>query len=231
MSEMHISLPVQSIIAKGRLTTQNINILKADIFPKGVRSSHDAAVLLAINTSCREATPEWNDYFVQNLSDFVLHHRPPQGELDDAKTLTLERMLAADGVIATELEFRVLLRVMDLASRIPDSFKVFALSQLRHAINGGYGALAGRRRGHQRGISGGDIDYVRTVVEARDDERQVMVSPAVHRVLLSIDAVSNPALNDHGWVPFLACLKTSAAAATRTVAGKSGAGRSSWVAA
>lgn len=230
MSEMHISPPVQSIIARGRLTTQDITVLKTDIFPEGALSSDDAALLLAINTSCREATPEWNDYFVQNLSDFVLRHREPKGELDDAKTLLLERMLAADGVISTELELRVLLRVMDLASRVPDSLKVFALSQLRHAINGGCGALAGRRRGHQRGISGGDIDYVLTVVEARDDDRQIKVSPAIHRVLLSIDAVSNPALNDRGWVPFLACVKTSAAAG-QTLAGKSESGRGGWVAA
>lgn len=210
MSELRLSFPVSAIVSRGRLTSHEIDLLKTEVFPTGVRSCDGATLLLAINNSCSHASAEWGDFFVESLTDFILHHSAPHGMLDDVNTLWLERMLAADGVISTELELRLLLHVMEAAPQIPDSLKVFALSQLRHAIHGGSGALAGRRRGHQRGISAGDIDFLRTVVEVPDNERQVAVSPSVHRVLLSIDAVSNPALNDREWIPFLYSIRAAA---------------------
>lgn len=217
MSELRLSFPASAIVARGRLTSHEIDLLKNEVFPHGVLDSDGAALLFAINGSCRQAGAEWADYFIGSIAGFVLHRMAPEGRLDDAKTLWLERMLAADGVVSTELELQLLLHVMETAAQAPDSLKVFVLSQLRHAIHGGSGALAGRRRGQQRGISSGDIDFLRTVLEATDAEGQITVSPSVYRVLLSIDAVSNPALNDREWVPFLYSVRSTGASAPQAV--------------
>jgi hypothetical protein len=203
MSELRLSFPASAIAAKGRLTANDIELLKAETFPTGVRDNDGATLLMALNNSCREFCPEWADFFVGSLAEFIVRHSTPHGSLDDANALWIERMLAADGIVATELELKLLMHVMEISSFVPDSLKVFALSQLRHAIHGGSGALAGRRRGPQRGLTGGDIEFVRTVLAIPAAARQVRVSPAVYRVLLSIDAVSNPALNERAWVLFL----------------------------
>lgn len=233
MSELRLSFPASAIIARGRLTSHEIDLLKAEVFPDGVVDDDGAALLFAINTSCRHAGPDWPDYFIGSMTGFLLHGMAPAGQLDDAKTLWLERMLAADGIVSTELELRLLLHVMEAAPHVPDSLKVFVLSQLRHAIHGGSGALAGRRHGQQRGISSADIDFLRTLLEVKDDERQqIDVSAAVHRVLLSIDAVSNPALNDRDWIPFLYSVRAPSTAPAHVAARKSRppAGRSSFAA-
>ena len=220
MSELRLSFPASAIIARGRLTGHEIDLLKNEVFPEGVVDDDGATLLFAINNSCRQAGPDWADYFLDTMSTFVLKRLAPQGRLDDTKTLWLERMLAADGIVSTELELRLLLQVMDLAPEVPDSLKVFVLSQLRHAIHGGSGALAGRRHGQQRGISSADIDFLRTLLGLQEEERQISVSPAVHRVLLSIDAVSNPALNYREWVPFLYSVRAAATAPAHVAAQK-----------
>lgn len=202
MSELRLSFPASAIAGKGRLTANDILLLQTETFPDGITDTDGAALLFALHGACRETCPEWADFFIDSLTRFIVHHTFPQGSLDEANALWLERMLAADGIIASDLELKLLMHVLNVAAHVPDSLKVFAISQLRHAIHGGSGAYAGWRRGPQRGIDNGDIEFVKSVIAAGDPEAR-NASSALYRLLLSIDAITNPAQNENGWVRLL----------------------------
>lgn len=209
MSELRLPFPANAIAGKGKLTANDVELLKTDVFPSGVHDTDGAVMLFALNNACLEKCAEWNRFFLDSLSDFIVNHTYPQGSLDEVNALWLERMLAADGVITGDLEFDLLMQVMAKAAFVPDSLKVFALSQLRHAIHGETGALARRRITSGRAISEADILFASGVISAGVQE-QTPPSPSLHRVLLAIDAVSNPALNAHGWIRFLYSVRNGA---------------------
>nr|WP_316654258.1 hypothetical protein [uncultured Gellertiella sp.] len=208
MSELRLSFPASAIAGKGKLTADDIHLLRTETFPEGVQDTEGAVLLLALHNSCRETCPQWAPFFIDSLTQFIVHHTFPQGSLDDANALWLERMLSTDGVIASELELKLLLHVMTVAAHVPESLKVFALSQLRHAVHGDSGAYARRRRGHQRALGAADLEFARFVVGCGAPGDAPSPSGAIHRVLLSIDAISNPALNESGWVRFLYLTRT-----------------------
>lgn len=207
MSELRLAFPANVIAGRGRLTAQDVALLKEEMFPNGLEDAEGAVLLFALHNSCRPACPEWGEFFVDALTRFIVDGVQPEGRLDETNALWLERMLAADGIIATELELKLLMNVLATAASVPDSLRVFALSQLRYAIHSGLGAYAARRRGHQKGISAADIEFARTVVDAGAGDPGT-ASPAIHRVLLSIDAVAQPGMNDGTWLAFLYTTRT-----------------------
>lgn len=201
MSELRLPFPANVIAGKGKITACDVALLKAEAFSQGVTTVDGAVVLFALNGACRDTCPEWAQFFVESLSDFIIDRCLPAGTLDDTNALWLERMLAADGIIATPLEFELLHTVLKRAPHVPDSLKVFALSQIRHAIHAGSGAYARLRDGSQKGVCDTDLAYARLVIESGASEGYA--SAAEYRVLLSIDAIAQPGLNVNGWVRFL----------------------------
>lgn len=210
MSELKLPFPANVIAGKGKITTRDIAALKADLFPDGIRDADGAVLLFALNGACRDTCPEWSGFFVESLTTFIVDRCHPRGTLDDANAFWIERMLAADGVIATGLEFELLNAILKHSPHVPDSLKVFALSQIRHAIHSGSGAYARLRRSADKGVSETDMAFARLVIDAGGGEG--VASAAQHRVLLSIDAIAHPGLNVNGWVRFLFMVRPQPAA-------------------
>ncbi|MBB4064893.1 hypothetical protein [Gellertiella hungarica] len=215
MSELRLSFPANVIAGKGKINARDVAMLKADLFPEGVMDAEGAVLLFALHASCRETCPEWADFFVNALTRFIIDECHPKGTLDETNAFWLERMLAADGVIASPLELRLLNEVIARADHVPDSLKVFALSQIRHALHDGHGAYAQSRSGPLRGIGADDMDYARRIIEAGTEEGDRQPSAALHRVLLAIDAVTQPGLNEPGWVRLLFTVRPRAPAPRR----------------
>lgn len=201
MSELRLPFPANVIAGKGKINARDVALLKAEAFPQGITTVDGAVVLFALNGACLDTCPEWAQFFVESLTDFIVDRCHPAGTLDETKALWLERMLAADGIIASTLEFELLHAVLGRAQHVPDSLKVFALSQIRHAIHSDSGAYSRLRDGSRKGVCETDLAYARLVIESGNSEGYA--SAAEYRVLLSIDAIAQPGLNVNGWVRFL----------------------------
>lgn len=222
MSELRFPFPANVIAGKGKITARDVALLKAEAFAEGIQDAEGAVLLFALNGACRDTCPEWAQFFTETISTFIIDRCHPQGTLDDANALWLERMLAADGIVASPLEFELLHQILKRAPHVPDSLRVFALSQIRHAIHSGTGAYAALRPAPQKGISETDMAFARLVIDAGGGEG--IASPAEYRVLLSIDAIAHPGLNENGWVRFLFMVRPQPEARTdRKRAGRAAA--------
>ncbi|MFB2551519.1 hypothetical protein [Ensifer soli] len=113
-----------------KLTRDDIDILREHVFPKGLASSDDAATLLALNTACPEKCAQWADYFIGEMTAFIVHHCFPQGSMDDINTRWLIAMISRDGVVSTQVEIELLRRIIDASRFVPVALSVFALKQL-----------------------------------------------------------------------------------------------------
>jgi len=166
MSELRLSYPACVIAGKTRLTAEDIGILREHVFAGGLTSSQDAMILLAINSSCSEKCPEWHHYFIETMTNFIVHCSDPQGAMDEWKADWLVAMISTRGVINSPIEVDLLFHVIDISSRIPDNLSIFALEQIRLAITDEIGAWAVMRGSRQHGLQKSDVTRIARVMSA-----------------------------------------------------------------
>lgn len=190
MSELRLSCPACVIAGKTRLTAEDIGILREHVFAGGLSSSQDAMILLAINSSCSNKCTEWHHYFIETMTDFIVHCSDPQGTMDEWKADWLVAMISTRGVINSSIELDLLFHVIDISSRIPDNLSIFALEQIRLAITDEMGAWAGMRGSRQRGLQKTDVMLIARVMSAIARSRGSQLTARERRILDQIGVLS-----------------------------------------
>ncbi|MEK1932370.1 MAG: hypothetical protein AAAC47_21855 [Pararhizobium sp.] len=172
------------------MTAEDIGILREHVFAGGLTSSQDAMILLAINSSCSNKCTEWHHYFIETMTDFIVHCSDPQGTMDEWKADWLVAMISTRGVINSSIELDLLFHVIDISSRIPDNLSIFALEQIRLAITDEMGAWAGMRGSRQRGLQKTDVMLIARVMSAIARSRGSQLTARERRILDQIGVLS-----------------------------------------
>lgn len=191
MSELRLSYPACAIAGKTRLTAEDIGILREHVFAGGLTSSQDAMILLAINSSCSEKCSEWHHYFLETMTDFIVHYQDPLGVMDERNADWLIAMISTRGVINSPIELDLLFHVIDISPRIPDGLSVLALEQVRLAITDEIGAWAGMRGSRQRGLQTSDVMRIARVMGAIARSRGSHLTARERRMLDQIGVLTS----------------------------------------
>jgi hypothetical protein len=77
MSEFRFAFPACVIAGKHRLAAEDIGLLRKYTFPDGIRTADDVVVMLALNNACPEKCHEWNSFFVEQISAFIVSYSYP----------------------------------------------------------------------------------------------------------------------------------------------------------
>ena len=198
MSEFRMPFPACAIASKHRLGHDDLLLLRNVSFPDGIVDTDGAVTLLALHNSCPEKCAEWNDFFVESRSQFIVHHCYPQGSIDDLNAEWLVRMISSCGIINSTLELDLLLHVIDMAAHVPERLTLLALAQLDHALD-----IRGSHpvgvRALRPAINERDMRIVHTVLRACAARSDHALTAAETSRLLSIDARTNRERNHPGW--------------------------------
>ena len=71
------------------------------------------------------------------MTDFIVRYCYPQGAMDEWNADWLIAMISTRGVVNSRIELDLLFHVIDMSSHIPDSLSIFALEQIRLAMQRG----------------------------------------------------------------------------------------------
>lgn len=206
MREFRLAFPACVIVGKQRLTADDVGLLRRHAFPEGVRTADDIVAVMALANSCPEKCPEWNVFFVEQLTDFIVHNTYPQGSLDAVNVAWIVRMFTTDGAVNSALELELVLHVLEISSHVPEELRVLALDQLRLAITDDIGGYRLSRAVDRKGITRGDVDYIVRILKNTSRRGAIDVTPAEHAVLLRIDAETPPGANHPRWAEIMAAL-------------------------
>lgn len=166
MSELRLSYPACMLAEKSKFTAEDVTLIENRIFAGGLDAPGAIATLLALEHCNAGKCPEWDAFFVQILSDHVIHTMHPLGALSEAKVEWLRRVLSRGGLISSRNELEVLVRVMEMAGPQSRMLTGFALSQVWHAIIDGEGALASHNRGLWTAMGMKQLSYINRVLTA-----------------------------------------------------------------
>jgi len=160
--------------------------LRARIWSDGSVSPQEADHLFELNRSIAPS-PEWTDFFVEALCDFVLSKGEPRGyvSIDGADWLIAH--IDRDGRIGTHAELELIVKLLEHADYAPESLRKFALQELEQSV-----VAAGR-------VDGSEVSLIRRLIFAPAGDAPAKVSKPEAEMLFRLKDATLGADNSPEW--------------------------------
>ena len=176
---------LKSAAADHALSAEEILELRGTVWRDGKIDPDEAEALFLANDAVQDPSPEWDDFFAEALSEFIVNTVEPHGYVDqDMADETIAR-IDRDGQVNNLAELELLVRVLEKSHSVPASLKDYALSQIEAAVQNSGGLT---REGEQTedGVTALEAQLLRRMVFAAGSDRPAAVSKAEAEMLFRI---------------------------------------------
>ncbi len=199
MGELILAAPVAGLTAKNSIQSDDVVMLRRDVFGDGVVTRAEAEALFALDASCQNKCEEWPVFFCEAITDYIVHQEQPAGYISEDNGKWLIRSVSRDGMVDTETELELLVKVLEAAKSAPDSLSAYALEQVAHAVVDGTGPLADGRNLQQGVVGRTETDLMRRILYAAAGGGNVAISRSEAEVLFRINDSTIESANDPSW--------------------------------
>ena len=188
-----------------RIDAEDVLKFRREIFGDAVVTLAEAEGVFALSNAVGEACPEWQDFFVEVMSDFCVNQANPNGYMSQTNADWLATQIVHDGHINTANELELMVRIIERARSVPETFSAFVLSEVAHAVIEGDGALV-RDDDLTPGVIGGpEARLLRRILYGVGEEGRLAVSRAEAEVLFDLNDRTLEAENHPEWKLSLIC--------------------------
>jgi hypothetical protein len=125
-----------SLAAGHRITPEDVLAVRRAVWPDGRVSDAEAGTVFALNRAVRDPSPEWRDFFIEALTDYVVNQKAPRGYVDEANAAWLMAEVDRDGEPVSRLEVELVVKVIERALNCPASLRGWALARIEEAVVG-----------------------------------------------------------------------------------------------
>lgn len=129
----------ERVAADGRVSSEELLALRREGWGDGVITRSEAEALFAINHALTERSPEWCDFFVEAIGEFVLNGTPPMRQCDEEEAAWLIGQIDHDNQVESLVELETMLRIIERAENTPDRLKNYVLDQVEREVLTGVG--------------------------------------------------------------------------------------------
>lgn len=184
--------------AEGVISAEEVLALRRAGWADGAMKPEEAEALVALNDALSERTPEWCDFFVEALGEFVINAAEPKGYVSDDNAAWLISRLDRDGSVESTAELELLVRVVERAQNAPATLKSYVLAQVEQAVLTGTGPT---RRGElaKGGVNDAEAQLLRRVLFAPAGDGPAAVSRAEAELLFRLKDAARGAANGPEW--------------------------------
>ena len=169
----------------GTLSAGEILELRRLGWADGKMDPEEAEGLFTANDACTDPTPEWCDFFVEALSNFIVNTVEPKGYVDDEMADELISRVGRDGRVGTMAELELLITVSERALNVPERLKAYVLKQVEDAVLHGDGPTRGGAL-DPGGINAAECALLRRLIFAPGSDRPAAVSKREAEMLFRI---------------------------------------------
>ncbi|RJT30345.1 hypothetical protein D3227_30345 [Mesorhizobium waimense] len=199
MGELIMSAPVAGLTSKNRITAEDVMMLRREVFGDGVVSRGEAEALFALDATARDKCQEWPEFFVEAITDYIVHQEKPAGYISEDNADWLVRTISRDGMVDSRTELELLVHVLEKAKSSPSRLCAYALEQVAHAVIDGKGPLM--LGGHLVPglIAKAEVDLLRRILYAYGGDGNIAITRAEAEVLFKINERTAATSNDPSW--------------------------------
>ena len=182
---MHFRDIAVQAAADGMIGAEEILALRQAGWADGKMDPEEAEALFSANEHLVDPSAEWCDFFVEALTEFIVHTVHPKGYVDEIMAEELVARIDRDGRVATMTELELLVKVLEKATSTPASLKAYALRQIEDAVISGEGPT---RTGQldPGGVNAIECALLRRMIFAAGGDRPASVSKAEAEMLFRI---------------------------------------------
>lgn len=135
----HFIEVAQRAAADGQIAADELLALRREGWGDGIITRAEAEALFALNNSLKERSPEWVDFFVEAIGEFVLNGTPPRLQCNDEEAEWLIGQIDSNGVVESMAELECMVRILERAENTPDRLKHYVLKQIEREVLDGTG--------------------------------------------------------------------------------------------
>ncbi|MBC2670564.1 hypothetical protein ACFOON_10585 [Novosphingobium piscinae] len=125
--------------ADGAITADEVLALRRAGWGDGRIDPAEAEAIFVINDHLATRPPEWVDFFVEAIAEYVIAGGSPRGFVSEAQADWLLDRLDRDGRIETMAELELLSRLFDKCQLLPERLRSYALAQIEQIVLTGEG--------------------------------------------------------------------------------------------
>ncbi len=182
----------------GAISADEVLVLRQAGWADGRMDPEEAESLFETNDRLIDRSASWCDFFVEALSNFVIHTVEPAGYVDQTMADELVARIDRDGRVGSMVELELLVTVLERASSVPTSLKSYALKQVEEAVLNRDGPTRSGRQDPQ-GINAAECALLRCIVFGAASERPAAVSRAEAEMLFRIKDAALYEVNAPEW--------------------------------
>lgn len=197
---MSDSEAVKAILARGRITADDVLNLRHQVFWKGVVTAKDAEMVFALNDRLGEAADQaWPLFFVEALVDYVVMQAEPRGYISEDNAYWLIDRISHSDHVDTQCELELLVKALERAKSSPVKLVQFALQQVKWGVLEGDGYI-GKNRKLEPGVIGeAEVELVRRILYAFGGDGNIAVTKQEAEILFDINDATSEAENHPSW--------------------------------
>ena len=199
MGEFVLPPVLASMADLNRITSDDVLELRQNVYVDGLTSAEDAVAILALDTTCRNKCEEWNGFFRQALSEFIVLRTEPANHLSEKNARWLISAVSRDGCVASRTEMLMMIDALGRAQTAPAFFSGFLLKQVADAVISGKGPLMKNRVARRSVITRDDVEMIRSIILSNGADEPRAVSKEEAEVLFILNDRSIEAQNDPAW--------------------------------
>ncbi|WP_376704266.1 hypothetical protein RQ479_04640 [Mesorhizobium sp. ISC25] len=199
MGELIMSAPVAGLTSKNRITAEDVVMLRREVFGDGVVTRGEAEALFALDATAKDKCAEWLEFFVEAVTDFIVHQEKPAGYVSQENADWLIRTISRDGMVDSRTELELLVHVLEVAKSSPSTLSGYALEQVAHAVVEGNGPLMTGGRLIPGSIAKAEVELLRRILYAYGGDGNIAISRAEAEVLFEINERTAAGDNDPSW--------------------------------
>lgn len=173
--------------AGARISAEDVLALRRQVWPDGSISDAEAETLFELNRLAGESDPEWADFLIEAMTEYLVNARAPRGYVDEANADWLISQVDRDNAPVTATELALVVKLLEKALNAPASLKAWALRQIEA------GVIADGRIGED------EVKLLRRILFAAGGDGALTVSQDEAELLWRLKDACLNADNAPGW--------------------------------
>lgn len=177
---------------------QELRQLRAQVWGDGSVSAQEANKLLQMNRQV-EPSPEWTDFFVEAVCEYMLSQGEPRGYVTEDEACWLLRHVNHEGRVETSAELELIIKLLERAEYAPPSLRRFALGSIEQAVLTGQGATRAGEPSTAPRIDEAEAAMIRRLVFAPAGDGPAKVSASEAELLFRLKDATLGQANSPEW--------------------------------
>lgn len=192
---------VKAILARGKITADDVLQLRHSVFWKGVVTPDDAEMAFELNDRLeKNAAPSWAPFFVEALTDYVVFQAEPSGYISEENADWLIAHIArSSGRVDSTCEFELLVKTLERAKLSPVKLVTFTLEQVKWGVIGADCYIGTSRSCEPGVVDRAETELVRRILFAFGGDGNIAVTRQEAGVLFDINDATSETQNVPAW--------------------------------